>query len=283
MKFTQVFVERCPTCGEAPYLSMKESYGGMDVFKLECPNHYAVEDQGYIATIKKWNYWIDIMREAKAMEDSIEFWSDLIGKEKEMIDDVFEETVRRSRTDGVFGQHRKYFDPNAVEAERKLHENHFELELEGEMPVEEPSPAMREAVKKFAHEHHKTAHEHHKTGCGCDYDPRDANSSWYSQEVAGEKNEGYGVSRLHVDPDGSWNWVPLEEGEEDMLEDNWVHRSEGMVCATCMFYVPKALRDEADGVSDVGRCRRHAPTMSGFPVVFETDWCGDHKLDEEKI
>jgi len=20
--------------------------------------------------------------------------------------------------------------------------------------------------------------------------------------------------------------------------------------------------------------------MSGYPVVFDTDWCGDHKLDE---
>lgn len=23
--------------------------------------------------------------------------------------------------------------------------------------------------------------------------------------------------------------------------------------------------------------------MAGFPVVFDTDWCGDHKLDETKI
>jgi hypothetical protein len=33
----------------------------------------------------------------------------------------------------------------------------------------------------------------------------------------------------------------------------------------------------------LGRCRRRAPTMSGYPAVFETDWCGDHKLDENKI
>jgi hypothetical protein len=32
----------------------------------------------------------------------------------------------------------------------------------------------------------------------------------------------------------------------------------------------------------LGRCRRHAPTMSGYPVVFKNDWCGDHKLDETK-
>lgn len=23
--------------------------------------------------------------------------------------------------------------------------------------------------------------------------------------------------------------------------------------------------------------------MNGYPVVFETDWCGDHKLDENKL
>jgi hypothetical protein len=23
--------------------------------------------------------------------------------------------------------------------------------------------------------------------------------------------------------------------------------------------------------------------MAGFPAVFDTDWCGDHKLDETKI
>lgn len=35
--------------------------------------------------------------------------------------------------------------------------------------------------------------------------------------------------------------------------------------------------------ADVGRCRRHAPTMNGYPVVFDDDWCGDHKLDEHKV
>ena len=33
----------------------------------------------------------------------------------------------------------------------------------------------------------------------------------------------------------------------------------------------------------VGRCRRHAPRMTGHPVVYENDWCGDHKLDENKV
>ena len=79
--------------------------------------------------------------------------------------------------------------------------------------------------------------------------------------------------------------------------DNWKHRSMGMRCLTCMFFVIKVqtpvIRGEVVGVPvseksdrdsvEFGRCRRHAPTMSGFPAVFGTDWCGDHKLDENKV
>lgn len=65
-----------------------------------------------------------------------------------------------------------------------------------------------------------------------------------------------------------------------MDEDNWKHRSKGMQCQSCMWFAPKA----ADGVeSRLGRCRRHAPNMHGYPGVFITDWCGDHKLDESKL
>lgn len=63
--------------------------------------------------------------------------------------------------------------------------------------------------------------------------------------------------------------------------DNWIHRSSGMLCRTCMYYVPKI--NLSFNNSGMGRCRRHAPTMSGFPAMFGTDWCGDHKLDEEKL
>jgi len=78
-------------------------------------------------------------------------------------------------------------------------------------------------------------------------------------------------------------------------KDPWIHRSEGMKCRTCMWYVPKiAVRiagtnetvDLSETVrpgSKVGRCRRYAPTMNGYPVCFDEDWCGDHKLDETKI
>lgn len=61
-----------------------------------------------------------------------------------------------------------------------------------------------------------------------------------------------------------------------MKEDNWKHRSVGMKCESCMWFVPK---DPAS----VGRCRKHAPTLNGYPTVFSSDWCGDHKLDENKV
>jgi hypothetical protein len=71
-------------------------------------------------------------------------------------------------------------------------------------------------------------------------------------------------------------------------EDNWKHRQIGMRCRTCMFWVRKKVSDigrlrEDHGRGDMGRCRRHAPTMMGFPAVYETDWCGDHKIDENRV
>lgn len=42
----------------------------------------------------------------------------------------------------------------------------------------------------------------------------------------------------------------------------------------------KTPQDVLPTVPALGRCRRHAPTMNGYPVVFESDWCGDHKLNE---
>lgn len=73
--------------------------------------------------------------------------------------------------------------------------------------------------------------------------------------------------------------------------DNWEHRSANMKCQTCMWYVEKyrPIAEAKTGqetivpCQQIGRCRKHAPTMSGYPAVFETDWCGDHKLDETKI
>lgn len=64
------------------------------------------------------------------------------------------------------------------------------------------------------------------------------------------------------------------------MNDPWKHRSKEMHCETCMYFVFKEVEGKP---KHMGRCRRHAPTMKGYPVVFGTDWCGDHKLDETKI
>jgi hypothetical protein len=64
-------------------------------------------------------------------------------------------------------------------------------------------------------------------------------------------------------------------------QDPWAHRSKKMRCATCMWFVEKS-REGLDLDYTIGRCRRHSPTMNGYPVVYATDWCGDHKLDENK-
>jgi len=49
-----------------------------------------------------------------------------------------------------------------------------------------------------------------------------------------------------------------------------------------MWFVLKETDEKKGGL--VGRCRRHAPSQAaiGWPVVYTTDWCGDHKLDENK-
>lgn len=54
------------------------------------------------------------------------------------------------------------------------------------------------------------------------------------------------------------------------MNDNWEHKSKEMKCKTCMWYLN-------------GRCRKHSPTMDGYPSVFESDWCGDHKLDKKDM
>jgi hypothetical protein len=59
--------------------------------------------------------------------------------------------------------------------------------------------------------------------------------------------------------------------------DPWEHRSKYMSCKTCMWFVAKK-----GSIAGLGRCRRHAPTLGGYPAVYESDWCGDHKIDENR-
>ncbi|HED38707.1 MAG TPA: hypothetical protein ENI76_10775 [Ignavibacteria bacterium] len=61
-------------------------------------------------------------------------------------------------------------------------------------------------------------------------------------------------------------------------EDPWEHRSSGMLCKSCMWYAEKI--EESVKIGGIGRCRRHSPTLNGYPVVISADWCGDHKLSE---
>ena len=69
--------------------------------------------------------------------------------------------------------------------------------------------------------------------------------------------------------------------DEEPNHDPWRHRGAGMKCKTCMWFVPKTVIGRP--AYDIGRCRRRAPTMNGYPVVFVNDFCGDHKIDETKI
>ena len=77
--------------------------------------------------------------------------------------------------------------------------------------------------------------------------------------------------------------------EQIKVTDSWANRSEGMRCKTCIWFVPKQVIvkqgsvDELDPIYHLGRCRRHAPTIGGYPVVFVNDWCGDHRIDENKF
>ena len=81
--------------------------------------------------------------------------------------------------------------------------------------------------------------------------------------------------------------VPQLEGQ--VCRDPWAHRSKGMKCATCMWFVCKTVVSDKgimammEKTTWIGRCRKHAPTLGGYPVVFTTDWCGDHKLNAEAV
>ena len=72
--------------------------------------------------------------------------------------------------------------------------------------------------------------------------------------------------------------------------DPWKHRSKMMECRTCMWFIGKKTTQPHSQHNPLGqeqlvlgRCRKRAPELGGFPVVFPADWCGDHKIDENKI
>jgi hypothetical protein len=65
---------------------------------------------------------------------------------------------------------------------------------------------------------------------------------------------------------------------EEKFEDVWSDRLAGMRCKSCIYFVKKAGANLA-----IGRCRKRAPTINGYPVVMTLDWCGDHKLNEDYV
>ena len=98
-----------------------------------------------------------------------------------------------------------------------------------------------------------------------------AENNWGTTKIDGDEqiriNKGY-RARLDSAP----------------IADPWIHRSEGMRCKKCIWFVPKVAAASKQGMLyDIGRCRKHAPTMGGYPVVFVNDWCGDHRIDENKL
>jgi len=80
------------------------------------------------------------------------------------------------------------------------------------------------------------------------------------------------------------NMIRKEENKPILIPDDiWSGKNKKMKCKTCQFFVLKL--DDTEITSNllntdnhIGRCRRHAPTLIGYPVVFREDWCGDHKL-----
>lgn len=65
----------------------------------------------------------------------------------------------------------------------------------------------------------------------------------------------------------------MAAGQVRKTEDPWDHNK--LRCGSCMWFKPKTRGHV------LGRCRRRAPTLSGFPVVSSiSDWCGDHKIVE---
>ena len=94
-------------------------------------------------------------------------------------------------------------------------------------------------------------------------------------------------TRVQFPPDYTGKADKPELAKQFVGNDPWVHRSLGMRCRTCMYFVEKIPSEPRafDPATCLGRCRRHAPLANagGWPAVYANDWCGDHKIDENKV
>lgn len=90
------------------------------------------------------------------------------------------------------------------------------------------------------------------------------------------------LGHLAGQEDSGGSVVPEQPDCATIPADNWpTERGAGThCCRTCRSFVVKGSErpDAPGGPGQLGRCRRHAPELAGFPAVYETDWCGDHKL-----
>lgn len=59
--------------------------------------------------------------------------------------------------------------------------------------------------------------------------------------------------------------------------------SVGTRCRSCAFFAERSRSISNNATGSPGRCRRHSPTLRGWPIVYSLDWCGDHKHDEGKL
>lgn len=74
------------------------------------------------------------------------------------------------------------------------------------------------------------------------------------------------------------------------MTDRWDRKTD-FGCASCMFWVPKQEHKVVGhptplpsiGTIQLGRCRRNAPTMKGYPVVYADGWCGEHKIGSNPV
>ena len=105
----------------------------------------------------------------------------------------------------------------------------------------------------------------------------------HTGHAAVRDNEGGGTAKSPY-PEGVYGSVGGQN--TPAIEDPWAHRSIQMKCRTCMWYAAKPADSIVLGGprrEPLGRCRKRAPTMGGYPAVMEMDWCGDHKIDENKV
>lgn len=77
---------------------------------------------------------------------------------------------------------------------------------------------------------------------------------------------GVGPRPQQEPPLKGWHEVTITD---PVVSDNWSKVSNNMQrCELCMHYAGM-------------RCRRHAPRgQEGWPAVFPSDWCGDHKMSK---